>query len=447
MAHRGLFTALFCAFALAPGVAQPRAVTVHGVVFDSLRGKPLRDAFVTIGGQSRAIATDSRGRFRFDSISPGVYTVTAQHPLFDSIGLSGLAARATISDGGREIELAVPSFATLWRLTCRGSAPRDSGIVFGTIRQASGGKPVADAAVELSWADLALDKTRRVVQRRWHVDTRSNQHGGYAVCGVPLRLGLEVRAHNDSSESGVIDLAPAEVRVERRDLLVGPTAGVATGRGTITGVVTEPGGSPVAGARVRLGDSREVRTDADGRFILDSVPAGTRQLEVLAVGVAPSLAAADVTPGDTVLVSVRLEKILTLDAMRTMAARGNRVFAAEFDERRKSGFGYTKDSTEIIKYTQFLNVFRDIPSLNVRYGSSTLTITAPDGKGGVCTPDVLIDGAGAAFGHLIDLQPDEVGGVEVYARAAHIPPRFVPPGIRPQCGMILVWTKYGFRNR
>ena len=61
--------------------------------------------------------------------------------------------------------------------------------------------------------------------------------------------------------------------------------------------------------------------------------------------------------------------------------------------------------------------------------------------------DVLIDGASAGPGNLLDLLPGEVGGVEVYPRAAHIPPRFVPPGIQPQCGMILVWTKYGLRNR
>jgi hypothetical protein len=35
----------------------------------------------------------------------------------------------------------------------------------------------------------------------------------------------------------------------------------------------------------------------------------------------------------------------------------------------------------------------------------------------------------------------------VYPRAAHIPARFVPPGFQPECGMILVWTKYGLKNR
>jgi protocatechuate 3,4-dioxygenase beta subunit len=459
--HRGLLSVLIGFSIAAPfgggqmayGQAQraqnaaPRLVVpVRGIVFDSLRGRPLANAFVTVAGVSGASATDSKGRFRFDSVPPGIYTITAQHPVLDSIGLSGLAARATVEAGGREVQLAVPSFETLWRSSCAGRVPRDSGIVFGNVRQAKGGVPVPNAAIELWWADLVMDRRRSVVQRQWHVETRTNAQGGYAVCGVPPRIGLVVRATNDSSASGQIDIAPNGIRVQRRDLTMGSETGPSEG-GAIAGVVVDPLGQPVSGARVLTEGLAEVRTNADGRFRLNGVPAGTRQIEVLAIGVAPALAAADVAPGDSAIIDVHLQKVLTLDAMRTMAARGNRVFAAEFDARRKSGFGYSRDSTDIIRYTQFPSVFRDVPGLTVRQGASSLTITVSDGKGGSCEPEVLIDGAPASFGHLVDLQPNEVGGLEVYTRAAHIPARFVPPGIQPQCGMILVWTKYGFRSR
>lgn len=453
--HRGLLSILFGSCALAQ-VAASRTVAaqrglplpVRGVVFDSLRGKPLANAFVTIAGRAQTSATDARGRFQFDSVSPGTYTVTAQHPVLDSIGLSGLTTKATVADGERDVELAVPSFETLWRLSCRGSAPRDSGIVFGSIRNAIGGATVPNAVVELSWIDLMLGSHHDVVQRQWHVEARTNDQGGYAICGVPPRTGLTVRATAGSNASGLIDLAPNGIRVQRRDLLIGPMSPRPRQQGTIVGLVTDPNGQPVVGARVRISEhALAVRTGAEGQFRLIGVPSGTQQIEVIAVGAAPTTMAADVTPGDSVVIDVRLEKVLTLDAMRTMTERGVRVFAAEFDARRRSGFGYTRDSTQIAKYQQFLNVFRDVPNMNVRYGSSTLTITVPDGKGGFCEPEVLIDGAQAAFGHLIDLMPEEVGGVEVYPRASQIPPRFVPPGIRPTCGMILVWTKYGFRNR
>ena len=78
----------------------------------------------------------------------------AQHPILDSIGLSGLSAHATVSEATNEVKLAVPSFATLWRAACgNGTVPKDSGIVYGTIRDAARGTPVANAVVEIMWSE------------------------------------------------------------------------------------------------------------------------------------------------------------------------------------------------------------------------------------------------------------------------------------------------------
>jgi len=450
MKHRIVYT-FIGGLALAGFAGAQRApVRVRGVVFDSLRREPIRNAFVSIAGTDRIMTTDSHGRFQFDSVSPGVHRVTAQHPLLDSIGLSGLLAHATVTDGSDEVELAVPSFRTLWRAACgRGEVPTDSGIVYGTIRDATRGAPVANAMVELSWSDLLLDRKRGVVQRRWRIETRSNALGGYAVCGVAPERGLQVHAVSDSAESGVIDLPALSTRVERRDLSVGSIAAAdSSDRGTIEGLIRDDTGQPVPDARIVIDHAPAVRSDGDGKFTQSRVPAGTRQVEIFAIGAVPSLEIAEVTPGGTTTVEATLRWVPVLTPMRTTAARrAPRVFAAEFAARRKAGFGYVRDSTEIAKYDQFLNVFRDVPSLTVQYRSSSLFISVPDGKGRSCAPDVLIDGAVAGFGNLIDLSPQEVGGVEVYPRAAHIPARFVPPGIHPECGMILVWTKYGLRNR
>ncbi len=449
MMHRDFIAAAAVGglLALHSAGAQRGMVPVHGVVFDSLRGQPIRNAFVSIAGNSQVITTDSRGRFQFDSVAPGEYRLTAQHPVLDSIGFSGLSAHTTITDGHDEVHIAVPSFATLWRLACgSGVVPKDSGIVYGTIRNASGGAPAANVAVELSWSDLAFDRTHKVVQRRWKVETRSNALGGYAVCGVTPDLGVTIHASGDSSESGAIDLPALATRVQRRDLLIGSRSD-STARGTISGVVTDRAGGPLADARIAMAQLPEVRSDADGRFTLSGVPAGTRQIEVFAIGAPPVTEIADVNPRETTTVAVTLQRVVKLAPVRTTTLRAPRVAAAEFDERRRRGFGYARDSIDMRKYDQFVNVLRDVPSLTVQYGSSVLALSFPDGKGRSCAPDVLIDGAVAGYGNLIDLMPNEVGGLEVYPRAAHIPARFVPPGIQPQCGMILVWTKYGLRNR
>jgi hypothetical protein len=428
--------------------AQRGTVPVHGVVFDSLRGQPIRNAAVTIAGSGRVITTDSRGRFQFDSLSPGPYRFSAQHPLLDSIGLSGLLAKSTITDGREDVRLAVPSFATLWRVAGGASrAPKDSAIVYGTIRAAGDGAPVSNAMVELIWSDLVMDNRRHVMQRRWRIETRSNAEGGYALCGVAPALGLRVHAASDSAESGAIDMAPLTTRVQRKDLLVGSFDMDSANVGSISGVVLDAMGLPVSDVRIILPGRPEVRTDAEGKFLLSRVPAGTRQFDVLAIGAAPTAAVADVTPGTATPVVVTLPKVVTLAPSITRSRTNARTFGVEFAARRKAGFGYMRDSTDLVKYEDFVNVLRDVPSLNVTYRWSMLAISVPDGRGKSCAPDVVIDGAVAGFGHLSDLSPKEVAGVEVYPRAAHIPAQFVPPGIHPQCGMILVWTKYGMRNR
>jgi hypothetical protein len=450
MTHRDLLLTLVGGLALAqPAVGQRGTVPVRGVVFDSLRGAPLGNAFVTITGNDRMITTDARGRFSFDSVLPGAHVFTAQHAILDSIGFSGLSARTTVTDGHDEIRIVVPSFATVWRAACGpGHVPKDSGIVYGTIRDATNGAPVGDAAVELAWSDLVLDKRRQVMQRRSRIETRSNALGGYAICGVAPDLGLQIHAAGPALGSGTIDLPAISTRVQRRDLFLGPS-GTSDSKslGTIAGLVTNASGQPFADARIIVDDLPDVRSDAAGRFVINNVLPGTRQIEVLAIGALPTREIIDVLPRDTNSVSLALRDVPTLGPVRSTARRGGRVFAAELAERRKAGFGYIRDSTELVKYDQFVTALREIPSLIVQYRTAILTLGVSNGKGGACTPHVVIDGAVAGVPHLIDLSPREVGALEVYTRGAHVPARFVPPGIHLQCGMILVWTKYGLRNR
>jgi hypothetical protein len=430
------------------GPSQP-AVTVRGLAYDSLRRTPLRDAFISILGRSRNTTTDSRGRFHFDSVEPGSYTFAIQHAIIDSIGFPGLTARAKVSDGRDEVVVAVPSYETLWRRACGGKPPRDSGFVYGSIRDAETRAVVPHANIYVSWLDLLIDKRKRnVTQRDWQGRTRSDSTGTYTLCGVPMDVVLRVQATHDSAASGVVDLQPRELRVERLDLLIGPVLSTDSTRvGTIVGMISDVSGAPFADARVGVEGVRETRTGQDGRFTLPSIPAGSRQLSVMYVGMEPMQSVVHVVAHDTAVVALTFGKVTLLEMMRTTAANGARIFAAEFEQRRKAGFGYTRDSLTIIKYPDFVNVLREVPGLNTRYGAGILSITVPNGEGGFCAPDVKIDGAPAAFGHLIDLFPKEVAALEVYPRAGTVPTRFAPSGIKPLCGMILVWTKYGFANR
>jgi hypothetical protein len=371
--------------------------------------------------------------------------------MLDSLGLSGVSRKATVASDKDEVRLGVPSFATLWRIECRGlRVPKDSGFVFGTVRDAGTMRPLSHARVAVTWTELGL-KSGHVTGRRWRVEAFADDMGNYSVCDVPTWEVMSIRAAGDgagdSVSSGDVELVPRSGRIERLDLLVGPTDSIASHVGIVSGIVTNVNGQPFGAARVSMPGMREVRTDMEGRFLLHDVPLGTQQIEVLSVGVAPVTATLDVMPHDTTRVALQFGRPITIAGMRVTATPGVRVMAQEFDLRRKNGAGYTLDSATIGRYPDFINVFNDVPGIRMsrRLGSVSLTTTSD--KGTPCAPTLLLDGIETSGNALSDLQSHEIAGVEVYARPLMVPAELLPPGRHPECGMVVVWTKYTFRNR
>src|SRR4029079_17642510 len=160
MLKRHLTLSVVCSLiGLHPLVAQRGLAPVRRVVFGRPSGKPLGNASVSIAGGRFAMNTDPSGRFEFDSVPPGTFVITARHALLDSIGLPGLSTKAlTSEDGGRgDINLSVPSFASMWRVACGDRRPpRDSGIVYGTIRDAESSRPIPAAPVGGSGCDFGF---------------------------------------------------------------------------------------------------------------------------------------------------------------------------------------------------------------------------------------------------------------------------------------------------
>jgi len=433
---------------------MPRTLPVRGVAYDSIRRQPLRDAFVSIlgtGAGARNTTTDSHGRFYFDSVPPGDYTFAIQHAVLDSLGLSGVSRKATVASEDEEVRLGVPSFGTLWRIECAGlRVPKDSGFVFGTVRDAATMRPLAHARVEVTWVELRA-KSGHVVGRRWKVEGFADDLGNYSVCDVPNWEAMSIRASGvsakDSTSSGEVGLAPTLGRIERRDLLVGPTDSTASHVGTVSGIVTNVNGEPFGAARVSMPGLREVRSDADGRFVLHDVPIGTQQIEVLSVGVSPVSQTIDVMPHDTTRVALQFGRPIVLSGMRTTATPGVHVMAQEFDARRKGAAGYMLDSISIAHYPDFINVFNDVPGIRMARRLGQVTLTATNDKGVPCSPTLLMDGIETSGNALSDLQSHEVAAVEVYARPLMVPAELIPPGRPNECGMVVVWTKYTFRNR
>jgi hypothetical protein len=437
---------LFALVALVPlvaGVAQPVRVTVTGVAYDSLRGAWLAGAFVAMSGTARSVLTDADGRFKFDSVTPGSYTFTMQHDALDSIGVPVVSTRVTVTDGAQSVVIAGPSFTTLWQRMCGDrTVPRDSGLVLGAVRR--GPTPAANALIVATWIEVAYDKQHGVTQRRWKSEVRTSAQGGYVVCGTPADVAARLKASVDGATSGEIDVYPSEQRVQRRDLVLG-----AAERGTIVGVVLGAGNLPTANASVTTDSVAEVRTNADGRFVLRNVPAGTRQIEARAIGLQPVTATAEVVAGDTVSVELSLTKMVRLAPVKVEASTIQRVTVRDYEYRRKLGLGHFRDSSEFGKLETMAGAFDAMNGVTVTRGpGSRFNLALGHGNQG-CRANIFVDRMLMDGFDLSLLRPAEIAAIEVYL-PNFTPVEFMQPRARrivgegPGCGAVVVWTKRAF---
>jgi hypothetical protein len=207
---------------LVSGQAPPGTIVVTGIAYDSLRGEPLRAAFVTVAGVGLSTTSDSTGVFHL-ALPPGAYTVSVLHAAFDSLGLSGASAKAVVRDGRDTVRLSVPSFASLWRAACgAGAPPQDTGFAFGTVRDAERQTPLVGATVVVRWIAIGLDSSAMkktqptVVEQAWGGEARSDSTGGYVLCGVPSDATLRILGRKDSLSSGLLELLPRNDKRPRR---------------------------------------------------------------------------------------------------------------------------------------------------------------------------------------------------------------------------------------
>ncbi len=409
-----------------PAQAATNAMMVTGVAYDSLRGAPLAGAFITVAHLDQQTTSDSLGIFHL-TLARGSYAIAILHPAFDSVGLTGTTMRTTVTDGRDTLRLFVPSFASLWRIACSPlQVPRDSGLVFGTVRTAEDGRPLAAAMIAVTWIDISYDKSRGVSQRRWRLAVASDSVGGFALCGMPPDEPIRVTAWKDSATAGAVELQPNARRVQRRDLFVARDIDSPAARGAIEGVVRDEAGQPIAGARITTDGSAEVRSGADGRFLLLDAPIGTREMEVLFVGRQPTTISVDVLPRDTARVEMTLRRVTALPAVRVNAPTVRQRRLDEINERRESKMGHYMDSTVVERYATFQTAITSLVDLK------SVAAVYVDG---VKQDDVK--------SVLRFTTPATVAVVEEHMCAdVVLPLQFRPRNCGGPARVILIWTKY-----
>ena len=429
-----------------PAPAQGPAGGVRGLVYDSLLRGPLIGAHVMVREVAQGAQTDSVGRFRFDSVAPGRYTLLVSHPALDVAGLHTIGRPLVVVPGEiARVTLATPSLATVWRRLCGAElgSRRDSGIVYGVVRDLAG-THLAGAALLATWIRLRQPEGTDVGVEQFEAQTRTDSLGAYQVCGVPADFPIRVRAFARADSSGAVDVRVHGRALARQDLVIALAESAAQRRtAALRGVVRAEEGGPIARARVVVDEGGSTLTDDNGGFVVAGLPGGTQWVSVHAIGRAPFEQAVVLRTADTTALDLTLGPLpIVLDPVRVLGTHGMRHMAG-VEARRRSGRGYYRSEAEIKRMGSLRGVLGTIPTVRLGQGPTVfdvLVLLPKPGVGFLCRAGLFIDGRRAEYEELASYRPADLIAVEVYPRASSVPVEFQSMG--SGCGVVLIWTKY-----
>jgi len=194
--------------------------TISGTVLDSTGRASLGGAVVSLSGTPYSVEVDSAGRFRFDSIPPGAYTLLASQRGYADLGQLADDEPLNLSAGQTyRANLRAIGTAELLSILCDGKkiAPPLATLRV-TATHADSGGPLPRLRVWLRWLDpdqsLSENLTPGEIQglvggsapgtlRLLGVQAMTDQSGGVTFCGVPSGVQLEfvmLRGDDDDTQ-------------------------------------------------------------------------------------------------------------------------------------------------------------------------------------------------------------------------------------------------------
>ncbi len=446
---------------IAGSTAKTGKAMIYGVVLDSLNGRYLSGADVIVEGSKATLVTDSIGRFRIDSLSPGTYQVGVFHSLLDTLGISLATQPFHIgSDSSSFIVLAVPSAATIIRNACPGRALRAQGTsaVIGHVMDPESLQPVAGADVSIAWSQLEVSKQVGVRRTPHVVRDSTDARGAFRICGLPnsMKATLQARRAGAVTAEIPISLGDQESELFARTLLLSRAdSGTKTGNASVSGRVVLEGAPSNAGSRVELvGTGVVALTNENGEFTMHNLPSGSHVLLARHLGFGAETAPVDLSSHAPKQVTIKRPKfVAVLDPVLVTARRERSLDKVGFNQRKKSGMGYYLGPEQIREMhpTYLTDILRRVPGLRVNNSAYGEEVTSSRGT-------TSMSGASGCVQYYVDDMPwqsaqpgdinqfvngSEVVSVEVYAGPG-APAQYARA--MQDCTTIVLWTKFKIRD-
>jgi hypothetical protein len=423
-------------------------LVLNGTVQDSLTGRDLAGARVTLQGTGLQATSDARGRFALTGVLPGEYDLAVHTPGLDSLGTAA-ERMISITDAKEPVRVRVPTSAMIVRSIC-GTRERAAipGIITGAVSQPDGSRLPANTKVSLEWTDRESGSPRSV-------PVPTDADGNFRLCGVPTTTSITLRAAADSIRATpVIFVLAAEKPIETfmLELTVRANA-TASLAGT---VVVDSGGTPIQGVEILLPAlSMNAHSDARGGYRIEDIPVGAHKIVARKPGYSPLEATAQFTANERLTRQLVLSRVRVLNEVTVTADRGVRGF----EEHKALGLGtfMTREQLAPLEGMTFDQIAPTLPGVRVLMsgnGRSAAYLT----NNRRCIPDwaslasgipkcipcftlVVIDGmvmnpSGARAFNIAEVPVREIEAVEHYPTVAVVPARYANKDAK--CGLLVI---------
>jgi len=439
----------------APASSSTAKGQIVGVVVDSLNRAYLSGADIVIEGGRAAVQTDSLGRFKIDSLAPGLYQVGVFHARLDTLGITLLTQPFRVgADSASIVLLAVPSAVTLIRRSCRiQTGPYGESAVIGQVIDPENLKPVARAEISIAWIEIEVSKESGFRRSPHLLRDSTDDSGAFRICGLPNSLQATLQARRGSAVTGEIPISLGDRPIEllARTVLLSPgESGATSGNAAVTGTVILENARTNAGTRVELvGTDIVTGTDENGEFSLRKLPSGSKVLLVRHVGFAAETIPVDLSSREEKRVKVKLSRFVEMmDPVLVKARRTAGLDKVGFNQRRKTGLGFYIGPEQLANARPRVlsDILRQVPSLRVSYGVHGDVISSARGMTSGCMQYYLDDAPYVEFrpGDVNRfVTASEVRAVEVY-HGPETPAQYARAGAT--CTTIVIWTRWKVRG-
>jgi len=234
-----------------------------------------------------------------------------------------------------------------------------------------------------------------------------------------------------------------------------------------------------------------VVTDEEGYWVLNAPTPGHYYVEAKRLGYQPWIdGPVTVRRGEDWNAVYHLQPLaIRLDPVQVSAqATARYLELTGFYERQRSSFGHYVEPEDIErrqagKLTELLTIIPGVRLVSTGGGLSRMRVQlrgSHQSQGGLCRPRVFVDGLiynrgdsrpfgvndwgnpELAYDRVANpdlsstyeepdidniVHPSSIAGIEVYRSGAQVPVRFGGTSIQTRCGVIVIWTKAGQRQR